>query len=217
MALKLTSSGVTVTQGRGKAKTVVLDVSFEEIKAWAKRMVEVEKRVWNSAYWSAIKGLKDKFQEIVTHAGGVEGFPKFKDFEAFTKELRAKTNRTAPMGGVLADKKRLFSKFKKNKVSYIGWIDPLANAAVNFQDAVGGRSAENFLTDVKSRQRLHRLGIRDIPRTYTQNPRRVLPEPFATYARERLDNWAEHVFFKEMAKQMGIAAGVIPPPKKRGR
>lgn len=205
MALKLTSSGVTVTQGRGRNASVVLDVSFDELKAWAKRTALDEQSVWRKSYGRACAALKKQFQKVVANAGGVEGVPKFKDFEQFTKELRAKTDRATPMGGVLADKRRIVS-YKRNGWQVIGWPDSLAKWAVNFQDAVGGRSAENFLTDVKSRQRLHWLGIRDIPRTYTQNPRRVLPEPFGEHVRKNLDTWAESIYFKELARLMAKGA-----------
>lgn len=207
MSLNLTESGVTVTQGRGKAKTVVLDVSFDEIKAWAKRMGKDEKEIWRKAYGRACSALKQQFQKVVANAGGVEGVPKFKDFEAFTKTLREKTGRSSPMGGVLADKRRVVA-FKRNGWQVIGWPDALATWAVNFQDAVGGRSADDFLTDPKSRHRLHRLGIRDIPRTYVHNKRQVLPEPFGEHVRKNLDDWAQHVYYKMLAKEMakGVAA-----------
>lgn len=201
MAFKLTDSGVLATSGRGAAKTVVLDVSFAEIDRWAARMQKDTKAVWRRAYGRAISALKGRFRKVVTNAGGVEGVPKFKDFEAFTRELRAKTGRTSPMGGVLADKSRIVS-FKRNGWQYIGWPDALADWAVKFQDGVGGASSEAFLSDVKSRARLHRMGIRDIPRAYTHNPRRIIPEPFGEHVRKYLDEWARGAYYKDLAKEM---------------
>lgn len=201
MAVNLTATGATVTSGRGAAKTVVLDVDFSTLRAWARRTGIDEARVWRKAYGSAIRGLKAKFQKVVSRAGGVEGVPKFRDFEEFTKELRAKTDRTTPMGGVLADKKRIVS-YKLNGWQYIGWPDALAGWAVKFQDGEGGTSSDAFLADPKSRHRLHALGIKDIPRSYAHNPRRILPEPFGSYVEKHLNTWAEHVFLKDLARQM---------------
>lgn len=205
MAVKLSDFGATVTTERGAAKTVVLEVDFTELRAWAKRMKIDEERIWRKAYARAIKGLKDKFKKVVSNAGGVEGVPKFKDFEEFTKELRGINNRTSPMGGVLADRRRIVS-YKLNGWQYIGWPDALAQWAVKFQDGTGGSEAENFLTSPKSRHYLHKRGIKDIPRTYAHNPRRVLPEPFMEYVSKHLDTWAEHVFLKDLARQMAKGA-----------
>ncbi|MBQ1344790.1 MAG: hypothetical protein IIY62_00365 [Kiritimatiellae bacterium] len=201
MAIKLTATGAMVTQGRGAARAVVLDVSFAQLRAWARRMEINEGRVWRKAYGSAIRALRSKLQKVITRAGGVEGVPKFKDFEDFTKHLRTATNRTSPMGGVLAEKGRIVA-YKQNGYQVIGWPDALASWAVKFQDGTGGSSADNFLADPKSRYRLHKLGIHDIPRVYEHNPRRVLPEPFGSYVRKNLDEWARNVFYKDLARQM---------------
>ena len=205
MAVKLSDFGATVTAGKGRAKTVILEVDFTELRAWAKRMKVDEARIWRKAYARAIKGLKDKFKKVVSRAGGVEGVPKFKDFEQFTKELRAANNRTTPMGGVLSDKSRIVA-YPLNGWQYIGWPDALASWAVKFQDGEGGSEADNFLTDPKSRHYLHKKGIRDIPRVYAHNPRRVLPEPFGQYVKTHLETWAGHVFMKELAKLMAKGA-----------
>ena len=198
---KVTDSGVTLSRGRGATKAVVLDVSFKQLEIWAARNKVDTKRLWRRSYGRACKGLRDKFRKVITRGGGVEGVPKFRDFEQFTKELRTATNRTGPMGGVLADRKRIVA-FKRGDWQYIGWPDKLAEWAVKFQDGEGGRDAEAFLQDNKSRHHLHKLGIHDIPREYAHNPRRVLPEPFGTYVRKHLDEWAKGAFFKELARQM---------------
>ena len=198
---KVSDGGVTLTQGRGAAKAVVLQVSFKELEIWAARNAVDERKLWKRSYGRACKGLRDKFRKVITRAGGVEGVPKFHDFEAFTKELRAKTNKHSPMGGVLADKSRIVA-FKRGNAQIIGWPDALEKSAVNFQDAVGGPSADWFLSDSGSRHRIQELGINDIPRTYTHNPRRVIPEPFGSYVRKYLDEWASGSFYKELARQM---------------
>lgn len=200
---KVSDGGVTLSRGRGAAKAVLLEVSFKELELWAARNGVDEKRLWRKSYGRACKGLKDKFQKVVTRAGGVEGVPKFKDFEAFTKELRGKSRppKTAPMGGRLADKKVIVA-YKIGNKQIIGWPDGMAKAAVNFQDAVGGKSADFFLSDPKSRRRIHQLGIKDVPRTYAHNPRRIIPEPFGSYVQKHLEEWARGAFYKDLARQM---------------
>lgn len=196
-------SSVSLSRGRSAAKAVVLEVSFKELELWAARNGVDEKRLWRKSYGRACKGLRDKFQKVVTRAGGVEGVPKFKDFEAFTKELRGKSTppKTAPMGGRLAQKNVIVA-YKIGKSQIIGWPDGMAKAAVNFQDAVGGAAADKFLEDVRSRARLHRMGIKDVPRTYTHNPRRIIPEPFGSYVKKHLEEWARGAFYKDLARQM---------------
>ena len=195
MAIKINGENVQLSK-RGKG--VVLDVSFRELEIWAAKNKLDEKLLWYRAYGRAIKGLRNKLQKVITRAGGVEGVPKFKDFEAFTLELRRVQHKTTPMGGILAEP-HVIVAYKRGDRQIIGWPDRLADWAVKFQDAVGN---EPFLTSRENRHRLHRLGINDIPRVYTHNPRRVLPEPFATYARANLDDWARHSFFKDLARKM---------------
>lgn len=205
MAVKLTATGATVTTGRGAAKTVILEVDFKELERWARRMKIDEARVWRKAYGSAIRSLRSKLQKVVSRAGGVEGVPKFRDFEEFTRQLRAVNNRTKPMGGVLSEKGRIVA-YKQNGYQIIGWPDALASWAVKFQDGAGGSEADNFLNDPKSRHYLHKKGIRDIPRVYAHNPRKVLPEPFGSYVKKNLDEWARNVFYKDLARQMAKGA-----------
>ena len=195
MAIKISGENVQMTR---KGAGVVLDVSFRELERWAAKNRLNEKLLWHRAYGRAIKGLKNKLQKVITLAGGVEGVPKFKDFEAFTLDLRRVQHKASPMGGILAEP-HVIVAYKRGDRQIIGWPDRLADWAVKFQDAVGN---ESFLTSRENRYRLHRLGIKDIPRVYTHNPRRALPEPFATYARANLDDWAKHSFYKDLARQM---------------
>lgn len=198
MALNLTDSGVIATAGRGRNKTVVLEVSFKELEAWAKRVEIDERALWRKSYGRACAALKGRFSKIVRNAGGVEGVPKFHDFEAFTTELRnARGTSSRPMGGVLANKANIVS-FKRNGWQVIGWPDALADWAVNFQDAKG----DPDFTSMHRKISFWRLGLHNIPAEYAHNPRRVLPEPFLTQVRKYLDQWARGVFFKELAKLM---------------
>lgn len=206
MAVTLTSSRAIATTGRGRSKTVVLDVSFKELERWAKKMGLDERKLLSRAFGRAVSGLKAKFRKVISNAGGVEGVPKFRDFEEFTKTLRAATGRTAKMGGVLADKANIVG-YKQNGWQIIGWPDRLAEWAVRFQDGVGGESSERYFTDPKYRAAWHRrLKLSDIPRAYVHNPRKVLPEPFGAYVRKNLDTWAQHTYYKDLARRMQKAA-----------
>lgn len=191
------SGSVTLTRGRGRNKTVILNVSFKELEVWAAKNKVDEKRLWSRSYGRACKGLRDKLQKVVSNGGGVEGVPKFKDFDAFTNELRAKRGRTKPMGGALAER-RVIVAYKLGNKQIIGWPNRLAEWAVKFQDAVGN----NDLRSSSWRHWVHKLGIKDIPREYIHNPRRVLPEPFGGYVRRHLKEWARSAFYKELARMM---------------
>lgn len=205
MAISLTSTGVDFVSGRGKNKTIELSMSFRALERWAKRSGIDTKKLVPRSFGRAVTGLKAKFRQIVSKAGGVNGVPKFRDFEEFTKELRAKKGISGrPMGGVLADKSRIVS-FKRNGYQVIGWPDNLAAWAVKFLDG-GDRVAQRQLEDSGWRRYVHRMGIRDIPRSYSRNPRRVLPEPFGGYVAKNLKEWARGAFYKDLAGQFQKAA-----------
>ena len=67
MAVKLSDFGATVTAGKGRAKTVILEVDFTELRAWAKRMKVKEAAIWRKAYKGAIRVLKSKFQKVISN------------------------------------------------------------------------------------------------------------------------------------------------------
>ena len=202
MAITLTDSRATVTAGRGRNKLVVLDVSFAELEKWARKVQIDEARLWRRSYGRAVSGLRAKFRKVITNAGGAEGVPKFRNFEAFTRELRTARNKTAPMGGTLAEKEHIVG-FKRNGWQIIGWPDSLAEWAVKFQDAIGN---ETQLNDPGWRYGVHRSGVKDIPRNYAHNPRRVIPQPFGDYVDKYLDEWARGAFYKELARLMAKEA-----------
>ena len=197
--LSVGAGNVTLSRGRGKNKAVVLDVSFKELEIWAAKNSVDEKKLWTKSYGRACNGLKAKFKKIVSHGGGCDGVPKFTDFDAFTKELRAAKGNNNPMGGRLADKKRIVA-YKIGKTQYIGWPDGMKTLAENFQDGKGGDGFHNEAL----RRYWYSLGLTDIPQQYVHNPRRILPEPFGSYVKKYLDDWAEHSFYKELARQMAI-------------
>lgn len=200
---KVNDGNVTLTRGRGANKAVVLNVSFKELEIWAARNGVNEKRTWNKAWNRAMSTLRNRLRKVIKGAGGYDGVPKFTDFEQFTNELRAATNRTTPMGGVLNNKDVIIWE-KIGKKYYIGWLDRLAEWAVKFQDAEGGSD----FYDKSTRQHWHQLGIHDIPREYVHNPRRVLPEPFGAHVDKYLPQWAEGAFYKDLAKQMARRVAV---------
>lgn len=206
MAIKLTGSGVDFVSGRGKNMTVTLSMSFKSLEKWAKRSRIDTERVMKRSFGRAASGLKKKFREVVKRAGGVNGVPKFRDFEEFTKELRAaKGISERPMGGVLAEARSIVA-FKRNGWQVIGWPDSLAAWSVKFQDGGDGASARQ-LESPGWRRWVHRKGIRNIPRQYVKNPRRVLPEPFGGFVRKNLDDWAKGAFYKELARQFQKSQG----------
>lgn len=207
MSVKLTDSRAIVSRGRGSAKVVALDVSFKELEAWARRVAVDERKLWVKSYGRACAALKKQFTKIMTSAGGVNGVPKFKNFESFTNELRTATNRTTPMGGVLADKRRIVA-FKRNGWQIIGWPDKMEHLAERFQDGVGGPS-ENWLNNPAVRRFLHKKGIREIPRIYAHNERRVIPEPFGSHVQKNLEAWATVNFRKQLANLMVKTAQAV--------
>jgi hypothetical protein len=196
----LKTEGRNVTFSR-RGVGVYLEVSFKELSHWGRRNRVDANKLYIKSYGAAIRALRAKLQKVVTRGGGVEGVPKFKDFEEFTKELRAVRNNSAPMGGILAEKHVIVS-YKRDGAQVIGWPDNLAEWAVKFQDGIGGASSEAMFTDPERRYHLHRLGIRDVPREYVHNPRRVLPEPFDEYVRRHLKEWAHNTYYKALARQM---------------
>ena len=143
MAFNLTSTGVDFISGRGKNKTVTLSMSFKQLEDWAKRMKIDTAKLMTRSFGRACSGLKKKFRQVVQSAGGVNGVPKFKDFEDFTKTLRAKRGTSAPMGGILADvrSKGVVAAYKRNGAQVIGWGDHLHEAAISFQEGRGGPNA----------------------------------------------------------------------------
>lgn len=200
MAYSMTDSGVQVTSGRGKG-AVSLVVSFREIERWAKKMRKDEKELWRLSYGRACAGLKKKFAEVMRQSGGVNGVPKFKDFEDFTKTLREKSGRTATMGGILAERGAIVA-FKRNGAQVIGWPDYMADVACAFQEGRGGANSEKWFTDPEYRRSWHRQGLREIPRQYVHNERQVIEPHFVEYVRKNLDEWARSAFFTGLAKLM---------------
>ena len=200
MAYTLTATGVSVTSGRGK-NAVALDLSFREIERWAKRMDKDTKELWRLSYGRACAGLKKKFIEVMQKSGGVEGVPKFKDFEDFTKTLRSMSGRTATMGGLLADKSVVVA-FKRNGYQVIGWPDYLETAATAFQEGRGGPNAEKWFTDPEYRRSWHRAGLKDIPRAYVHNERMVIIPYFVDYVKKNLDQWAKGAYYTGLVKLM---------------
>ena len=200
MAYSLTASGVSVTSGRG-AGAIALTLSFREIDAWAKRMNKDTKKLWRLSYGRAVAGLKKKLVEVMKKSGGVYGVPKFKDFEEFTKTLRAKSGRSTPMGGVLAERGSIVA-FKRNGAQVIGWPDHLERSATAFQEGRGGPDAEKWFTDPQWRRSWHRAGIRNIPRQYVHNERMVIEPYFVDYVKKNLDEWAKGAYYTGLVKLM---------------
>lgn len=200
MGYSVTDSGIEISRGRGKAK-VTLDVSFKELERWAKRQKIDTPKLIRRSFGRAVSGLRKVFVSVMQNSGGVYGLPKFKDFESFTLDLRRAYGRTATMGGALAEPANIVA-FKRNGWQVIGWPDRLKDWSAKFQEGIGGAASEELFADPKSRARLHRLGIANVPYSYVHNPRMILPEPFGAVIRTNLDKWARGAFYKDLAKQM---------------
>lgn len=202
MAYSISGSSVVMTRGRGAAR-VELRVSFADLEKWARRMKVDTEKLMKRSFGRACSGLKKKFQQVMSEGGGVLGVPKFRTWEDFTRELRTVEGKAGnPLGGILADKKRIVA-FKRNGWQIIGWPDGMAKIAVAWQE---GRAAdkigETFLQEPRVRYALHRKGIRFIPYAYVHNPRRMIPEPFGSFVKAHLEEWARGAFYKELARQM---------------
>ena len=200
MAFTLTATGVSVTSGRG-ANAVSLVLSFKEIDAWAKRMEKDTKELWRLSYGRACAGLKKKFIEVMQKSGGVYGVPKFKDFEDFTKSLRAMRGNSATMGGVLADRANVYA-YKRNGAQVIGWPDRMENSACAFQEGRGGAMAEMWFTDPNCRRSWHQAGLKDVPRAYVHNERMVIEPYFVDYVKKNLDEWAKGAYYTGLVRLM---------------
>ena len=94
----IVNGGVTLSR---RSAGVLLDVSFKELEIWAARNGIDEKKLWQRSYGRALGAIKSKFAKVISRGGGTDGVPKFKSFEKFTKQLRAATNKSTPIGGVL--------------------------------------------------------------------------------------------------------------------
>lgn len=194
---QLGTNSVTLTRGRGKNRSVVLDVSFRQLEVWAIRNRIDEKKLFAKMYGRACFGLRNKLRQVMTNQGGVNGVPKFRSFESFTNELRAAEGISTPMGGRLADPRRIVA-YKRGNKQIIGWPDSMMKLAIAFQDGTGGDGYK----DKSLRRYWYSLGIDYIPPEYAHNPRRILPEPFSSYCLKHLEEWARGSFYKELAKQM---------------
>lgn len=201
MALKITDAGVLSRTGRGKNAVEVL-ISFAEIDAWASRMVSDIPKLWRRAYGRVANALQQKFRKVMRVGGGVEGVPKFRDFEEFTKELREKRGiASRRMGGILANPRNIV-KFLRNGAQVIGWPDSLADWSAKFQEGRTDSYEESRFSDPSWRAGKHRLGIRDVPRAYVHNERMVLEPWFIDYARRYLGEWANGAYYKMVADMM---------------
>lgn len=187
---------------------MAIDISFEEIKKWARFNAINEDREWYKAFGRACSGLKRQLAAVMNKGGGVNGVPKFRDYEDFTRELRALRGVAGKMGGVLAERGNIVA-FKRNGAQIIGWPDGMERVVEAFQDGAGGDIAEAQLADEYWRKRLHQHGIRIIPRSYAHNPRPVLEPYFHDHVKLNLNDWAEKIYFKQQASRMMKSKGFV--------
>lgn len=202
MAFKVQDSGVLYTKGRG-ANAVALEISFKRLEAWAKKQKIDTPRLWHRSFGRACAGLKRQLLKVMKAGGGLEGVPKFRDFEDFTKQIREKRGISSrPMGGILTDKGSIVAFKRPNGDQVVGWPDGMEKLVNAFQEGLGGSVAESWFTDPDLRRSWHRDGYRDIPPSYVHNSRMILRPYFEDHVKKHLDEWAEKNYFKELARQM---------------
>lgn len=210
MAYETTSSAVNIVKGRGKNKLVTLSISFKELDRWARRMAIDAPKLLNQSYGRAVRGLRLKFEKTVVAGGGVNGVPKWKDYEDFTRQFYTARNKPLRMGGILAERSNIVG-YKINGWQAIGWKDSAAGGgdlkgwAERFQDG-GDSDADVRIAGETFQSWCRDLGIAP-PTAYAHNVRPLLPEPFGAYVKENLDNWAHSAYYRELAKQMQKAGG----------
>lgn len=203
MAIKLTDTGVRISHGRGKA-AVGLDVSFKQLERWAKRQRIDTPRLMQRSFGRAAFGLKKKFYDVMRNGGGVNGVPKFKDYDPFTVEYRMNrgVDPHGPIGGILGEKANIVA-YKRDGGQVVGWPDKMEDLALKFQDGAGGARSEAFFTVPSQRAIMHRRSrVQDLPRQYAHNPRPVVTPYFENYVERNLIQWAKGAFYKELARQM---------------
>lgn len=201
MAISLTESGAEISRGRGAAK-VSIEVSFRELERWAKKNKIDTKRLMKRSYGRACSGLTRKLAAIMQHGGGINGVPRFKAYESITQEMRRArgVDPNGPIGGMLAMRKNI-KAWKSGGKQFIGWPDAIGDIAEKFQSGFGERF--DSWEDKDFRAHIHRrFGLSDIPRSYVHNKREVIEPHFHGYVKSNLDYWAEHIFYKELARQM---------------
>lgn len=208
MAYSVTGTGVAISKGRGKA-AVSIEVSFKAIENWARRQGIDTPKLLKKSFGKACSGLKKQLVAVMQRGGGDYGVPRFRDYEAFTAEYRRETDRdpTGPIGGILADKNRM-AFFRRGGWQYFGWPDELRRVAEAFQEGRGGSEAEGWLQNKRVRAWLHGNDVNPVPLAYSHNSRMVIKPYFMDHVRRNIDDWAEKIFYKDLAKQMQEAGAV---------
>lgn len=208
MAYSLTDTGVRISSGRG-ANAVAIEVSFEKIESWARKMKIDTSAVFKRSFGRACSGLKKQLQVVMREGGGANGVPKFKDWTDFTRQMRERQTwrQHKSMGGVLADPRRIVA-FRRNGYQVVGWPDALAAFAIKFQDGYDATS-ERQLSDSSWRHWVHaKMRVDDVPNVYAVRRREVIEPHFREHVAENLDKWANAIYFKDLARAMRKAGAI---------
>ena len=105
---------------------------------------------------------------------------------------------------------KFFNKGRQNEIHVINDVNlelpEKGMVAIFGKSGCGKTTLINLLMrfyDVREGEiRLSGKDIREIPREYAHNPREVLPEPFGSVVKRHLQEWAQGVYYKELAKLM---------------
>lgn len=198
------SGSVLASMGRGSAKRSVT-VSMHEIEEWARRNADRMPALIRRASGAAANILRNQLKSVMKSAGGKYHVPKFAPYQKFTTDLRAARGHSGPFGGVLAS---TVTRWKSGDIQYVGWSEmaqgksrPISELAIAFQDGEGGADAEVMFIDPRFRHGIHKLGVKDIPRSYVSVKRDVLTS-FGAHIDDNLEAFKKKRLSEAIAKQL---------------
>lgn len=136
-------------------------------------------KTMRSAFGAAAVRARRRLAKVMRLAGGCYGVPAMAPHHEVSTYLRPGQK----MGGVLADNRRIVMFKRGQDEQVIGWPDPLAKWASNFQEA-----DTHPFTDAQ-RKWMHKRGVRDVPFTYARPERDVI----ASFAVNLAAEWPDMV------------------------
>lgn len=153
-------------------------------------------RTMRAAFGAAATRARKRLVKVMRSAGGCYGVPAMPPHHEISTYLRPGQK----MGGVLADPARIVMFKRGQDEQVIGWPDPLAKWASNFQEA-----DTHPLTDGQ-RKWMHKRGVPDVPFTYARPERDVI----ASFAVNLAAEWPDMVramfekYYSSRMKKYGV-------------
>lgn len=220
MAWKIDTVNMTATDVTKKGHiSLRIDASML-VNAMDQLKTEVPKMA-NDSMYGAVRKLRSHLVEVMDKGGGIYGVPKFKEYDPFTKSVRAIRGYTGKMGGVLAEDYAIVA-YKQGKKQIIGYpdgatrtsekstaklieqaggsnrVNSLADFAVKFQTGEG-KTPDEF-ADPESRAKWGKIPG-GVPTAYAHNPRPFI-DHFAAHVGERLNEMADEIFIQKIAAKI---------------